>query len=163
MEIFGLEVLKSLAIILVVILYWKFVYYKYHKRDITPILFFVLGGALAIYGFYSWFFEKSVAFNDIAVLAYVFLAFAAISLSIVIIALRKHGFVKDVDITLTWIKKHFGKTIAYLCMPFALVIYVFIMFATYRILGKEYIIFWIMILGAWIKSGIVLLKKEPIV
>jgi hypothetical protein len=48
-------------------------------------------------------------------------------------------------------------------MPLVLVVFVFMMFATYSLLGNEHIIFWLMILGAWIRSGIVLLKKEPIV
>ena len=159
MEILGLDALKSAVIILAVLLYWKFVYYKYHKKDFTPISFFVVGGCLVVYGFYAWYFEKIVSFENIKIIASIFLVFAAFSLSLVFFAIRRHGFIKEVDINLTWIKKHFGIVFAYLCIFLAFPVYVFIMLGTYRILGKECIIFWALIILAWAFSNIRLIKK----
>jgi hypothetical protein len=162
MEIFGLDVLKSALLILAMILYWKFVYYKHHTEDITPISMILAGGCLVVYGSYSWLKLGSVSFSDISVLAHIFLLLALISFFILILELRKHGFVKDVDITLTWIKRNFGEITAYLCILLVLPVYVMIMFGTYSIFGKEHVVLWAMVILAWIKSNIVLLRKNPL-
>lgn len=159
MEILEFDVAKSISIILAVLLYWKFVYYKYHEKDITPISFIVGGGALAIYGFYAYYFEKSISFNNIVPTIYIFLAFAVFSFISLLFVVHKWGLHKGNDITLTWLKKTFPFVPYWFWMIAVLPAFFFIMIATYKFLAKEYILFWIMILLAWIRSNIRLYKN----
>jgi len=152
-EMFGFNVIKSLAIILAVTLYWKFVYYKYHKKDITPISIFIGGIISIIIGFYGFFIDKSISFGDIIPVCAVSLVFLAFSFILIFIASRKYGLQKDIDITLTWIDKYLGRFWVYAAVVIAFPVFPFIIAGTYWLLGKEYIILWVLIGFAWFIDG----------
>jgi hypothetical protein len=154
-----MDLVKIILIIAVVGLYWKFVYYKYHGKDFTPISLCVGGGILFIYGFYLFFIKKSVFFQDVAILYFIMLIFAAMSYTLTVIGISKRGLSKNIDITLTWIKKFFPHIPPYFWYVFVDVpAFFFVLVATYGILGQEHIFFWGLILSAWVVSGIRLFK-----
>jgi len=158
MSLFDLDLIKSLIIILVVILYWKFIYYKYHTKPITPILFAIFGLILASVGFYYWFFKKIVLFKEIQPVGYILLLFITLSFIFILIGIKKHGLNPRLDITLSWVDKNFGRIFVYLTMIGTYPVLIFTMFTTFVLLGKEYIVFWIMIFIAWTISGIKVLR-----
>lgn len=160
MEIFGLDVLKSAIIIAVVLLYWKFIYYPYHKRDYTPISIFIIGATLFFIGIYAFFFEKSVILSDVLILYSIFFLFLAVSFTEVLIGIHKHGLRKDVDITLTWAKRVFPFVPFWGWMIIAFPALFFIPVATLKILGPEHVVFWGMVFLAWVASGLKLYRKE---
>jgi len=157
-SLFGLNLIKSLIIILVVLLYWKFVYYKYHKKPITPLLFAVLGSILAIIGFYFWFMDKGVRFKEIIPLFYVLLLFITLSFIFALIGIKKYDLNPKIDITLSWVDKTFGRIFVYLTMIGTYPVLIFNMIATFILLGKEYVVFWMMIFVAWTISGTKVLR-----
>jgi len=160
MEIWGLDVLKSAMIIIVILLYWKFVYYKYHKKAITPILFFLAGGISFFIGIYTLI-NHRVSFEDIKYVYYALMVFALFSFASVIYAVSKHGLNNDVDITLTWCKNVFPFVPYYFWMVVAIFpSFFFITFTTYYALGNEHVVLWAMIFIAWIRSNVRLYRKE---
>jgi hypothetical protein len=160
MQILGLDVLKSVMIVLVVLLYWKFVYYKYHKNAITPISYFAIGALLVFIGFYAFFFEGSVTFENVRIIHYIIPAFLIVSFLMVIRGINKHGLDDDVDITLTWTRKTFPFIPFWIWMIIAFPALFFIAIATYAILGPEHIVFWSMIFLAWVASDRRLYQKR---
>lgn len=156
MEILGLDVLKSAIIIVIILLYWKFVYYKYHKK--APLSFFVIGGPFVIYGIYL-FAKGLVTFSDVAAISYIVLFFLIISFSLVLVAIKRHGLKSDVDLTLTWARKTFPFLPYWFWMIISPVLFFFVV-STYWLIGREYVIFWGMIFLAWIFSNRRLYRKE---
>ena len=159
-----MNILKILLIILCVLLYWKFVYYKYHKRDFTPISYFIFGGILVILGIY--FFAKGwVSFSNVRII-YLLMAFSLLgAFTLVSYGVKKKGLVKDVDITLTWAKKTFPKISYHFWLILAFPAIFFMIISTRHILGEEFIFFWLMILLAHTASNYRLYryikKKNP--
>ena len=159
MEILGLNLIKSIIIIAIILFYWKFVYYRYHKKTYTPISFFVVGGILFFIGLYN-FIKGNIVIKDIIILYSICLVFLVVSFSFVIYAIQKHGLKKDVDITLTWTKKIFPFLPFWFWMLIAFPAIFFIMAATYFLIGPEHAVVWLMIFLAWIKSNLRLYNKE---
>jgi len=150
---------KITLIIAGVILYWKFVYYKYHRKNFTPISLCIGGGILFLYGLYLFSIKKSVIFQDVATLYFILVAFIAISFVLTIIGISKHGLNKNIDITLTWAKKMFPFIPYYFYYVFIdLPVFFFMLVATYGTLGQEHVFFWSLVLLAWVASGIKLYK-----
>lgn len=160
MEIFGLNLVKSLIIIIVVLLYWKFVYYRYHRKLITPLSFVFVGGAIGLYGVYCWLIDKTVYYQNVKFLYFISVVFGIVSFSLVLVAMSKHKLKKDIDITLTWTDRILGRPFVYFMILIAFPAFFMIMLGTYVLLGKEHIILWIMIFLAWIASDIRLYRKE---
>lgn len=158
MEIFGLDVLKSAVIILVVLIYWKFVYYKYHKEDFTPISVGSASVILVCIGIYALFFERSVVFAEISFLYYVLVVFLVGTCILEGIALSKHEMDKDIDITFSWLNRKLPFIPVWLWMTLAFPAFLFMIIATFKLFGKEYFVLWAMILLAWAASGVRLLK-----
>jgi hypothetical protein len=161
MEIFGLNLLKSFIIITLIILYWKFVYYKYHKNIITPLSFVVYSAIIGGIGFYEVI-KGTIKFSDISLMFIIFSIWGLFSFFLVFVGWKKHGLIKKVDITLTFINKYFGRIFVYLAMIISFPVFYFDMAGSYYVFGKEYIIFWILILGAWIVSNIRLIRRAII-
>jgi hypothetical protein len=160
MEILGLDVLKSVSIVLIVLLYWKFIYYRYHKDSYTPISFFIVGGTLFFIGIYAFFFENSVIFENIRILHYILPVFLIVSFAMVITGMHKHKLDSDVDITLTWTKKILPFIPFWFWMIIAFPVLFFVIIATYRLIGNEHVVIWSMIFLAWIASNRRLYKKR---
>jgi len=154
-----MELLKSLIIVAVVLIYWKFVYYPYHKKDYTPISFFFIGGGLFFYGLYL-FFNERVIFSEISLVYYIMLGFLITSFTLLLISIKKSKLKTDIDITLTWAKKTFPFMPYWSWMIIAFPALFFILIATYGLLGQEHIAFWGMVFIAWIFSNLKLYKKH---
>src|SRR3989344_3997005 len=151
------EYLKPVLIVLTVLIYWIFVYYPYHYSNYTAISFIVGGGILFFIGIYSLFFEKSFGFKEIKALYLTVLAFSIVSEILILIAFIKHGFVEEIDITWFWVYQNLGFPIAIFAILMSFISYLFILAGTYRILGKEHVYLWGMILIAWFVSNVRLL------
>ena len=158
MEIIQFNLIKSIIILLVVLLYWKFIYYKYHEEDYTPFSFFSFGAILFFIGLYE-FIRSNVIYSNITLIYGACLIFLVISFSLVIYGIKKRGLNKKVDITLTWTKKVFPFVPFWFWMIIAFPALFFIMLATYYLLGPEHIIFWAMVFLAWIASNVRLIRK----
>lgn len=160
MEILQLNILKSLIIILFIILYWKFVYYPLHKKDYTPISFFVVGGILFFVGIYAFFFKKIINFENIKILYSILFIFLVVSFSMVVVGIKKHKLSSDVDITLTWAKRTFPFLPFWFWMIIAFPALFFVMVASNYLLGREHIVPWSMIFLAWVASNLRLYRKK---
>ncbi len=150
---------KAIIIVVAVLLYGAFVYYRFHYYDFTPISGIIAGGILFFIGLYAVFIEKSVSFRSIKTVCIIFLVFYIVSHILVIIGMQKHGLIKGVDITLTWVKNNLdflnaGNLIVYTAIFLIYFIFPFIVAGTYRLLGKEHVFLWMMIFSAWIASNI---------
>ncbi len=150
--------IKEIIIVLVVILYWAFVYYPYHKRDYTPISIIVGGGILVFVGIYG-FVSGIVSIYNILSIAITLLVLMGISFILLLIAIRKHGLKTDIDITLTWIKRKLGKSWVNVALIIAYPSLFFVIAGTYVLLGKEYYVLWIMIFAAYIISNVKLFVR----
>jgi len=148
---------KIIAILVLVVLYWIFVYYPYHYFIYTPISGLVVAGACVVYGFYCFFIEKSVRFDDVRIVSYLISAMSVIMLIFVNLAITKHGLSNNVDIMLTFFRDYLGMSFAYVGMVIAWPCLLFVGIATYRIIGKEHIYLWVMLFLAWLASNVKLL------
>jgi len=151
-----------LTIIVAVLVYWRFVYYKYHEKDFTPISFLVVGVPLLFYGIYAFFFEKSVVLNDIKLIFIVGIIFLIIAFILDFIGIKKHGLKRKLDITLDWYNKIFGKKSICVLIILSFPGFLFLMAGTFRIFGQEHLFFWGLIFLAWVFSDIRLLKNYVI-
>lgn len=162
MEIFELNILKSFIIILVIILYWKFVYYKYHKKDITPITLLSCALVSSIIGLYELLIDKQIKFQQISIIYFAILFWLVFHTIFILIGIKRHGLNKDIDITLTFIYNKFGKIFVIFTMIGSFILPFFMVFGTYFLLGREHIILLAMIFLAWIASGLKLFFKKVI-
>ena len=151
--------LKIALIILGVLLYWKFIYYKYHTKPITPFLYFSVGGLLTLYGIWLFFIQKTITTIQIIPIYATTLIFLIVSFYLVVVAVKKHKLKKEIDITLTWAKKNFNFLPYEFWMIISAPAIFFIMISTYYLLGEEHITLWAMILLAWIFSNYKLTKN----
>lgn len=126
-----INILKSLIIIIVVLLYWKFVYYKYHRKNITPIT--LLTGALvsSLFGLYELFINKSANFEDIKIIYFCILFWLIFHTIFILIGIKRHGLNKDIDITLTFLYSKFGKVFVIFTMIGSFILPIFMVFGTY--------------------------------
>jgi hypothetical protein len=147
-----IDPLKSLIILGAILLYWKFVYYPFHKKDYTPISFFILGGGLFFYGVYI-FLIGNTTIQNIIVIYSTMCIFLLASFSLLFMAIRKHGLKTDIDITLTWAKKTFPFLPFWFWMIISFPAILFIQLATFDLMGEEHLILWGMIFLAWIFSN----------
>ncbi len=150
--------IKGTVVIIIILLYWRFIYYKYHEKNFTPLSFVLYGGFAGIIGFYSLFILKTVKFSDYNWLFYILAGFAAISFSLVLIGWKKHSLISGVDITLHWIDKVLGRPFVYIAMLVTFPVFFFALAGSYTLLGKEHIFLWGMVILAWIKSNIRLFR-----
>jgi len=133
------------------LLYWKFVYYKYHKRDFTPISVGFVSIALVSIGIYAYYFEGSITFKEIAALWFICVIFLIGACIFEGILLYKEGekINKNIDITFTWLRKKMPFIPVWLYLLLSFPAFIFMLMATKRIFGEEYIILWIMVFIAW--------------
>lgn len=150
--------IKILIIILVFILYWIFIYYRFHYSDFTPISLIVIGIFLAIFGGFKFFKDGNVNFIDIKIIYFIGVLFLAISYILILCSVKKHGLKKKVDITMTFLNKIGGKKLAVFMAILGFPSFFFMMAATYILIGPEHIYAWGMIFLAWSVSGIRLFK-----
>ena len=153
-----MELLKLTIILLVILVYWKFVYYPFHKKDYTPISFFALGGGLFFWGLYK-FINESVTFSDIKTIYLLMCLFLTTSFFLLFIAIKKHTLKTDIDITLTWAKKTFPFLPYGFWMIISFPAIFFIQLATLDLLGPEHIALWGMIYLVWLASNYRLTKS----
>lgn len=144
--------LKEVIIILGVLIYWKFIYYKYHSSKNAALVLLIPSIIALGIGLYSYFFEKNIFFSDIKIIYWILIILYTISLFLVFLAIRKHGIKPDIDRLSEWTYRIFGEEILFLGAISNYVLYFFILIGTYTILGREHIYLWIMIIGAWIVS-----------
>ena len=148
---------KAGLIVFAVALYWIFVYYRFHDLDYTPISFFIGGGILSLTGLHALFISKSVKFKEIK-WAYIVLVIAqTICTALILAAMWKHGLTKDIDVVSEWTARTFGIYFLYFGMIAIYPIYALMLAGTYKLLKKEHIFFWGMILLAWTVGGTKLL------
>jgi|APSaa5957512622_1039677.scaffolds.fasta_scaffold30499_1 hypothetical protein len=147
-----MDPLKSLIILGCMLLYWKFIYYPFHKKDYTPISFFVLGGGLFFYGCYG-FIQGVSNFHNIKFVYIIMVIFLACSFSLLLIAIKKHGLKTDIDITLTWAKKTFPFLPFWFWMIISFPAIFFVQLATFDLIGAEHIAIWVMVFIAWVFSN----------
>lgn len=157
-QIWGLNLIKSLIIILAVLLYWKFVYFKYHKAPWGPLNFVFFIGIFSSIGAYA-FFSESVVFQDFKNVFIVYAAFYFISTLLVYTAYKKHGLTSKIEITYSWIYWNFGKSAVYFVLILIYPALFFTIAGSRLIFGPEYIIIWILIFFAWIRSDIKIVRN----
>ena len=160
MEILGLNLVRSIIIILIILLYWKFVYYPYHKKNVNLSLF--LSGTVILFfiGIYSFFFAKTVAFYDIAAIYSLIFIFMTGTVILEGISLKDHKLDGDVDLTLALFRQIMPFIPHWFWLIIAFPALFFIAAGTYTILGKEHVLFWAMIFIAWVFSDIRLYHKR---
>ncbi len=145
--------MKIIAIVLAIVIYWKFVYYPYHYSSYTPISFVVAGAVLFFAGIYGLFIKKDVKFKDLKYLYYVILFFAVVSEVFILLAVLKHGLLPGIDITWAWIAVNLGNIPLILIILLSFPVYLIMLAGTYKLIGKEHVFIWGMICLAWIVSN----------
>jgi len=159
MEILGLNLLKSLIIIIGMLLYWKFVYYKYHEAPGGPLNFIVWMTIFGLAGAYGLLISKTLIFQNFKIVFIIFALCYFLGTILVYTATKKHGLTKGIEITYNWIYRHTGKFFVYLMLVLIYPILFFTIAGTSFILGPEHVILWTMIFLAWIRSGYKLAKN----
>lgn len=149
--------LIKVTIILALTCLFYIYYYKIHKKDITPILFVIVGLPVFIYGIFL-FTRKIISFGDISLVYYITIIFIVSTSILECIGVKRKGMNKNVDITLTWLKKIIPFFPWYLWLILAFPAFFFFQITTYKLLGPEHIFLWIPIFTAWFASGIRLIK-----
>ncbi len=154
--------LKEVLIILAVLLYWKFIHYKYHQSKYGGFIALIPTTIAIIVGLYSYFFEKNILLFHFFVIYSIVAVYYLIGVIFISIASKKHGLSNKIDVIAEWTVRVFGKTF----YAFALIVSLFLLFfsvvGTYRILGFEHIYLWAMIILAWSRSGIKLFRNYVI-
>ncbi len=150
--------IKAIIIILVVLIYWTIVYYRFHYKPYTPISLIAGGFILGVIGLYGLF-NGNVTFFDISLIYYIIIGFYVISHILIYLGAMKHGLIPGVDITLNWIKQRFGMWAVYLGCLIIYPLIFFVIAGTYLLLGKEQVYFWGLIIIAWTISNIKLLVR----
>jgi hypothetical protein len=153
-----MEYIKSAIIIVAFILYWTFIYYRFHEHDFTPISIMAAGAFLIFLGGYG-FFTGNVAASDVKIIYMAGLFFLASSYVLVGLGTKKYGLKKEIDITLTFLNRLGGKWCVVVLSSLAFPLFFFMMAGSYRLLGPEHICGWGMIFLAWTASGIKLAKR----
>lgn len=151
-----MEYLKILIIVAVILIYWAFIYYRFHRSDYTPISMLAGGLVLAAFGVYGLVNGK-VFLSDISLVYFVLLIFLTGSCVLVGSGSRKRGLSKQIDVTMTFWKKK-ANWIPRFFMVFTYPLFLFMMLGTRFLLGPEHVFAWGMIFLAWTVSGIKLIR-----
>ena len=104
-------------------------------------------------GIYAFFKEKSVSFKEIKAIFIIVTLYEIATLVFILIAFLKHGLSHEIDLNFYWGVTTFGWYYA-IGQILSFIANFFVIIGTRRLLGKEHIYFWIMILIAWSLSGI---------
>jgi hypothetical protein len=140
------------AIVFAVALYWMLVYYRFHNTDYTPISFFAGGAILFLIGLHVLLVSKSVKFREIKWTYITLVIVYSISLTLILIAMWKHGLIKEIDVVSEWVARTFGIYFLYFGMAVIYPIFALMVAGTYKLLKKEHVFFWGMIILAWFVS-----------
>jgi len=150
--------IKEIAIILAVLLYWKLFYYN-HRNPKTSQFYLLVPAVIAcLVGIYS-FFSGDIIPRNVYVISLIVLIYNTLAFVNIFLALRKHRLNHKIDYTLIWIKKFFGKFFVYVAVVISYPALFLIILGTYKLLGYEHTYLWILILFAWALSGLRLFKN----
>ena len=143
-----------------VLLYWKFFYYK--DRNAKTAQFYVLIPAViaTLVGFYA--FLRGTEYDSFRILYYVSFVYLTTGFILVLIACLKHELNPQIDYTLSWFKKTLGKFSIYLAFIVSYPAFFFMIIGTYYLLGNEHIYLWILVFGAWTVSQLKLFFRYVI-
>jgi len=144
--------LKGIIIILIVLIYWKFIYYNHRTKDNAQFYVLIPAGIATLIGLYTYFFIERIAFSNINILFYTNVVYLSTGFILVFLASLKHGLKPKIDYTLSWFDKVFGRFFIYLSFIIAYPAFFFMITGTYKVFGEEHIYLWILILGAWTVS-----------
>ena len=160
MIVYG-DMIKEIVIILVVLLYWKLFYYN-HRSPKTSQFYLLIPAVIAcLAGIYSFFIGDAIPKN-VYVISFIVLVYDALAFINIGLVLRKHKLNHKIDFTLTWIKKTLGIFFVYVAVIISFPALFFIVLGTYKLLGYEHIYLWVLVLIAWLVSGIKLFKNHVI-
>lgn len=148
---------KALVIISLVFIFWIFFYYRFHRTIYVPISLILGSGVLMFIGIYAFFIEKNVKFRNVKT-TYIIMVILLLTAQILIFwGVFTQGLNQNVDITLTLMNKLLGMPVVYGFLAFCYIGIFFIIVGTRKIMGREYIYFWTLIILAYTISNIRLL------
>lgn len=151
--------LKAIFIILIVLIYWKFVYYKYHNTRQGALVLFIPSVISIIIGLYSYFFEDIFILSSIFIIYFIVLLYYLLGLIFIYISSKKHGLSKRIDVLAKWTDTRFGRVLLVITSIVSIPLLFFSVVGTYYLFGVEHIYLWIMIFFAWTRSGIRLVRN----
>jgi len=151
MEILNLSAPKSFVIFLGMLVFWKFFYYKYHKKLAVAIMLSSVSAIFCLIGIYYAISNLFLTW-DILALYYFFLICMSLTVILENLILMKHQMNNNIDITLTFFKKIMPFIPFWFWFAIAFPALFFIIVGANVIFGKEYIILGIMVSGAWVAS-----------
>lgn len=146
--------IKEATIIILVLIYWKFVYYNHRTKNNAQFYVLIPAMIITLIGLYTYFFIGGVDFNIINVLFYINAIYLTMGFVFVYLACLKHKLKPKIDYTLSWIDKTLGRFFIYVAVVISYPAFFFMLIGTFSVFGKEHVYLWIMILWAWTVSQI---------
>jgi hypothetical protein len=110
-------------------------------------------------GAYAVIIDETVEFEHIKLVYAASVLFLLGSYALILLAVRKRPLNPEIDITLSWIDRTFGRPHVYISVILSFPAFALIVAGTRKILGPEHLWFWVMIFSAWFVSGVRLFGK----
>ena len=154
-----LSMLKIFLIILAVLVYWKFIYYKYHNSKNGALVLIIPSAISMIVGLYAYSFENIFILYHMFVIYFIILFYYITGIILIYHASKKKGLNNKIDVLSEWVTRVFGRVLFIIGVIIVFPLLLFSVVGTYRIFGFEHIYLWIMIFFAWSRSGIKLFRN----
>ncbi|MFH1420969.1 MAG: hypothetical protein ABIG30_03310 [Candidatus Aenigmatarchaeota archaeon] len=157
--------LTGILIIIAMLFYYKFIYYRYHESDVTPVTILILGIAAFFIGLFYFLVSPVsdiVLFRNIVPIHLAIVVYLFVSYYLVYRGYKKNRkhMNKHIDIMLTFAKRIGMWKIIPALLVASFPAAFFIVYGSFIVLGYNNLLIWMMILVAWLLSNLRLMEYD---